>query len=106
MTKKYLKIIIFVAIVFCVSGAKAQVFDVPDESQPEEAGVNLKIMPSVVEEVIDPGGEAERSFWVENSSDIPLPIKSYVRGFGASDEVGGVYIEDDVLVDKDRKSVV
>lgn len=60
-----------------------------------EAGETaLSVTPSIQEMVVKPGEQSEQIFELKNLSKIPLPIKSYIRTFGASDEAGGVDISE------------
>mgnify|MGYP001313720095 FL=1 len=78
----------------------AQVMDVPDDNS-EAKG--LVISPSIIEEVVKPGQDLKIELEISNPSHIPLPIKSYIREFDASDETGGVEFEEDP--DSDRLSL-
>ncbi len=56
----------------------------------------LTITPSIFEGVVAPGKTTSQVFELKNGSNFPLPIKSYIRTFEASDEEGGVAISDQI----------
>lgn len=55
------------------------------------------VTPAIFERVLTPGQSTTEVFQLSNKSQLPLPIKSYVRAFEASDDQGGV----DIVEDKD-----
>ena len=75
-----------------VSIANAE--DTIDTEYENVAVTSLSITPSIHEEILKLGETITREFEIRNNSNIPLPITSYVRVFDASDEFGGVTIDD------------
>ncbi len=95
------KIIVLLVMAFFVFlpvlPAFAQVMDTPDTGSNSKG---LIVSPSIIEEVIKPGQDSKIKLEIKNPSHIPLPIKSYICEFDASDEVGGVEFDEDP--DSDR----
>lgn len=56
---------------------------------------SLTITPSLHEQILRPGETVSQKFQVTNNTNTPLPLKVYLRTFGASDEYGDVAINDD-----------
>lgn len=78
-------------------------FALPINRAEGEDAASLSITPSVQEMIVEPGRETEQVFELKNLSKIPLPIKSYIRVFGASDEMGGIDITE--IPDQQRLSI-
>lgn len=55
----------------------------------------LTIAPSIFESVVTPGKTTSQIFEIKNGSNFPLPIKSYIRTFDASDEIGSVTVSEE-----------
>lgn len=101
MHTSILKIIARIGLIICVMyfvyqpsvAAAADETTLPNFNQEI---TNLTITPSIFEGIVTPGQTTKQFFELKNSSDFPLPIKSYIRLFDASDEVGGVTVADQI----------
>lgn len=59
------------------------------------ASSQFTVTPAVYEHVLEQGKASSQAFQLTNKSQLPLPIKSYVRAFEASDDMGGVDIKEE-----------
>ena len=88
-------LVIIVAVITLIYTPKyVNADDVFETDVDQLAITSLSITPSIYEEILTLGETSTNEFLLTNNSNIPLPIKSYIRVFEASDENGGVNIDD------------
>jgi len=94
--KKFITFLLFLVSLGIFLPAIVRADDNVTLPSPDKQTTSLTIVPSIYESVVAPGKNEVKSFEIRNGSNFPLPIKCYIRVFGASDETGGVAIEDQI----------